>query len=123
ILDVAVFAASAELAPPFAAITLTPWFTNSPAKVGRSSYCPRAQRYSIATFRPSVYPTCPSPCLNAARYGTQVSDEAMLRNPIRGNTDCCARAAGGQATAPPRPAINSRRLICSPQVSKLDRRE
>ena len=34
-----------------------------------------------------------------------------LRNPITGIAGCCARAASGQATAaPPRPAMNARRL-------------
>src|SRR4249920_3145095 len=40
--------------------------------------------------------------------------DRALRNPIRGLSDCCARATTGNATAPPRAAMNSRRLISHP---------
>jgi len=32
-------------------------------------------------------------------------------NPITGITDCCARAASGQAAAPPKTPKNSRRCV------------
>jgi hypothetical protein len=35
--------------------------------------------------------------------------DAGMRNPITGNADCCARAASGQAAAPPSVAKNFRR--------------
>src|SRR2546422_4154247 len=41
--------------------------------------------------------------------------DALLRNPITGVAGCCARAASGHAaTAPPRGAMNARRLTRSP---------
>jgi predicted amidohydrolase len=42
--------------------------------------------------------------------GRTSSADLMLTNPITGVPGCCARAASGQAAAPPRSAINSRRL-------------
>src|SRR5262245_35799885 len=39
----------------------------------------------------------------------------LWRNPITGIAGCWARTANGQATATPRSAINSRRLIRSPR--------
>jgi hypothetical protein len=37
-----------------------------------------------------------------------------FRNPTTGIVGCCARAGSGQAAAPTRNAMNSRRLMCSP---------
>src|SRR6266481_7293898 len=42
-----------------------------------------------------------------------LSGELLLRNPITGIAACCARAASGHAAAPPRSAMNSRRLMPS----------
>jgi hypothetical protein len=41
-----------------------------------------------------------------------------LTNPITGMTGCCARAASGQAAAPPSSVINSRRLIHPPAINQ-----
>jgi hypothetical protein len=54
IVEVAAFAASAAGMPPIATITATWRSTRSAAIAGSRSYCPSAQRYSIATFCPSV---------------------------------------------------------------------
>src|SRR5579864_4655402 len=47
----------------------------------------------------------------------------MLKNPMTGLAVCCARAMSdpmpSQTSAPPSPAMNSRRRICNPQGSKL----
>jgi hypothetical protein len=51
---VAVLAANAAGCPPAAASTVTGRLTSSVAIAGNRSYRPSAQRYSIATFRPSV---------------------------------------------------------------------
>jgi hypothetical protein len=42
-----------------------------------------------------------------------VSVDEEWRTPTTGIVGCCARAAIGQAAAPPRIVMNSRRLICS----------
>jgi hypothetical protein len=39
------------------------------------------------------------------------SGDVLRRNPITGIAGCCARAASGQAAAPPRSVMNFRRLI------------
>ena len=44
------------------------------------------------------------------------SSDTAPRNPITGIPGCCARAASGQAAAPPSAAMNSRRLMNSPQA-------
>src|SRR5262249_6931752 len=48
--------------------------------------------------------------------GVALLSEALLRNPITGIADCCARAARGQAaTAPPSSVMRSRRFTRSPR--------
>ena len=47
--------------------------------------------------------------------GGRRSGESLLRNPITGIAGCCARAASGQAAAPPSRVMNSRRLTRSPR--------
>ena len=37
--------------------------------------------------------------------------DVLRRNPITGIADCCARAASGQAAAPPSSVMNSRRFV------------
>ena len=54
IVVVAALAASATCAVPIVAITATWRRTRSAANSGSRSYCPSAQRYSIATFWPST---------------------------------------------------------------------
>jgi hypothetical protein len=51
------------------------------------------------------------PWRNAARRCSVPSGDVLRRNPITGIAGCCARAASGHAAAPPKSAINSRRLI------------
>jgi hypothetical protein len=53
-----------------------------------------------------------SPWRNALRRIAYPSGDALLRNPITGIADCCARTVSGHATAaPPRTVMNSRRRI------------
>ena len=66
IADVAALAASAEGSPPVVTNMAAPRWTRSKAIAGSRSYCPSAQRNSIATFFPSSYPVSPKPLRNAA---------------------------------------------------------
>src|SRR5215831_8131411 len=71
-----------------------------------------AQRYSIATFRPSTKPSLLRPWRKAAAMGAYPLDVWPLRNPTTGIGGCCARAASGHAAAaPPSVAKNFRRLM------------
>jgi len=75
------------------------------------SYWPSAQLYSIATLRPSTYPTSFRLWLNRAQAVANRLDDTLPRNPTTGIAGCCARAASGHAAAaPPRSAMNSRRF-------------
>src|SRR5262249_48338929 len=83
--------------------------TRSAAKAGSLSECPSAQRYSTAMFCPSTNPVSRNPLRQPATKSGTVLGDLLSRNPTVG---CCARAASGQVTAaPPRSAINSRRLM------------
>src|SRR5271166_573209 len=53
----------------------------------------------------------------AALAGGALADPP-LRNPTTGNADCCARTESGQATAPPSPVMNSRRLTMSQSLAE-----
>jgi phosphonate transport system substrate-binding protein len=61
-----------------------------------------AQRYSIATFRPSTYPVSLRPWRNAATKGAHGSGDALLRNPTTGIAGCCARAPRAATRLPRR---------------------
>src|SRR5262245_39567779 len=93
-----------------------------------SSFCPTsadglhpyAQRYSIATFWPSINPTPFKPARKAANRCTTDSGVDGLRNPITGICACCAFAVSGRnsegaAAVPARAKMNARRLIRSPR--------
>jgi hypothetical protein len=62
-----------------AAITVTRRRTRSAASTGSRSYWPSAQRYSIATFRPSKWPDSFRPRRNASKKGVSVSRDLLLR--------------------------------------------
>src|SRR5580704_17185516 len=69
----------------------------------------------MATLRPSLKPPSASPRLNAASRGAKPSGVPSARNPTSGIAGCCAYAAIGHvAAAPPKSAMNSRRLIAQP---------
>jgi hypothetical protein len=106
--EVAAFAAS-RAGVVVATITVTNWRTRSAASAGNRSYSPRAQRYSIATFRLSTKPASSSPWRNARKRSANSPGDSPLRNPITGIFRCCARAASGHAAVePPSRARNSR---------------
>src|SRR5262249_5007118 len=114
VLVVAAFAAIAE-GVVNAAITDTRRSINSAARDGSRSYWFSAQRYSIATSRPSAKPASLKPRRNAATDGAHSLAVALPRTPITGIA-CCARAASGHAAAaPPRSAMKLRRVIRSPR--------
>jgi hypothetical protein len=117
--DVTCFAAGT--ASPDVTMTSTLSRTNSAAISAKRSLRPSAQRYSIATVRPSTQPSCCSRCTNAAVHGLQPEAELEPRKPMVGSLPaCCARATTGHAAAaPPSSVMNSRRLMwdmgaCSP---------
>ena len=90
--------------------------TNSAAISAKRSLRPSAQRYSIATVRPSIQPSSRSRCTKAAIHGLQAEGVLAPRNPMVGSLlGCCARAASGHAAAPPSSVMNSRRFIRSPR--------
>ena len=115
-MDVVATLAAFAAGGPEATMTSTARRTNSVACAGRRSYWPSAKRYSITTLLPSTNPASFSPRRNAAtRCAVWVCDTA-LRNPTTG-VGCCARAASGQATAPPPITLmKSRRLMLPPKA-------
>src|SRR5215472_3444449 len=111
IVEVVFFAANVEGAA-IAAITSTLRPTRSAANAGSRSYWPSAQRYSIATFRPSTQPVSANPWWNAATNPAASPGDLPLSKPITGI--CCARRTRGAMAAPPKRRISSRRFIDLP---------
>jgi hypothetical protein len=108
------FAATAAAVLPGVTIIVTWRRIKSAAISGNWSFLPEAQRYSIATLRPSTKPASASPFRKAATRLALPSGEPACKNPITGNS-CCARAASGHAAAePPRIVMNSRRFTATP---------
>jgi hypothetical protein len=94
-IDVAALAARVAGVLDSVAMTDTGFLTSSSANSGSLAFCPPAQRYSIATFWPSIKPTLRKPRLNPASRFTFGSREAECRKPITGIA-ACARAVIGQ---------------------------
>src|SRR5262249_7181334 len=88
IAEVAAFAARPGADVAHAAMTVTWRRTRSAASVGSRSYWPCAQRYSIATLRPSTKPVSFKPWRNAATLGATGSGDPRCRNPITGIAGC-----------------------------------
>jgi hypothetical protein len=111
IVDVTCFAAY----PALAAVTMTSTLsrTNSAANSAKRSLRPSAQRYSIATVRPSIQPSSRSRVTKAPVHELQPDCEEAPRKPIVGSLPaCCACPARGHATAaPPISAMNCRRFM------------
>src|SRR5262249_43404511 len=75
---------------------------------------------SARKLRPSTHPKSCRPCRKAENQARPSGSVSALRPPImaasrRTRSPCCARAASGQAVAPPSSVLNSRRLIQSPR--------
>jgi hypothetical protein len=124
--DVACLAATTAVV---ADVTMTSTLrrTNSAAISAVRSVRPSAQRYSIATVRPSIQPSSCSRRTKAATHWAWDEGVPETRNPMVGSfVGCCARAVSGQAAAPPSAPINSRRLIltgtCPSRASALGER-
>src|SRR5215475_15867401 len=83
--------------------------TNSAAISAKRSSRPSAQRYSIATLRPSIQPSSRSRRAKAAAHWPWVAGVAEPKYPMVGSfAICCARAASGHAAAaPPRSVMKS----------------
>jgi len=74
--------------------------TNSAAISARRSSRPSAQRYPIATVRPSIQPSSRSRCTKAATHSLAAERVLWPKKPMVGSfADCCARAASGHAAA------------------------
>ena len=87
--------------------------TNSAAISAKRSVRPSAQRYSIATLRPSIQPSSRSRGTKAAVQWVQAAAVLAPRNPMVGVLCCAARARRERpcAAAPPSSVTNSRRLM------------
>ena len=106
-----------SLAP--AQMTATLRLTRSAAMAGSRSNWPSAQRYSMATLRPSAKPASPRPRWNPAMRSVHCAADTPCSTPITGIAGCCARAASGHvAAAPPRSAMNSRRFMSAPKAQE-----
>jgi hypothetical protein len=92
--------------------------TNSAAISAKRSVRPSAQRYSIVTVRPSIQPSSRSRCTKASVHSLWTEPVFAPRNPITGIADCCARAASGHTTVPPRRVMKSRRLMPTPSQAE-----
>src|SRR5262249_8427821 len=96
----------------YVTITSTLSRTNSAAISARFSYRPSAQRYSIATVRPSIQPSSRNRCTKAVTHRFMATDVLVPKNPMVGGFGCCARAASGHVAALPSRVMNSRRFMC-----------
>ena len=99
-------------AVPAVTMTSTLSRTNSAAISASARLRPSAQRYSIATVRPSTQPSSRSRCTKGGRpIRAEVGRRAAQEPDGRQLPGCCARAASGHATAaPPSSVMNSRRF-------------
>jgi hypothetical protein len=105
----AALAASAAAVLP--TITATGLWISSAANAIRRSRCSFAQRYSIATLRPTSYPLWLRPARNASVRWANPSARELRRNPTTGIAGCCARAVSGHvAAALPSSVMNERRF-------------
>ena len=108
ITDVACFAAMVD-AVPHVMTTSTFSLTSSAAISANCSLRPSAQRYSIATVRPSIQPRSRSRCTKAATYWPMAEGVLEPKNPMIGSfPTCCARAAAAISV------MNSRRFMGAP---------
>jgi hypothetical protein len=87
--------------------------TNSAAISAARSARASAQRYSIATVRPSIQPSSRNRCTKAATHWLSAEGVFAPNSPMVGGfVASCARAPSGQLTAaPPSSVINSRRFM------------
>src|SRR5262245_29595423 len=108
--DVARLAAGTAVAP--VTMTSTLRCTKSATISAERSTRPSAQRYSIATVRPSVQPSSSNRRTKAAVQSRQLDAVLTPRYPMVGSFGCCACPARGlAAAAPPKSVMNSRRRI------------
>jgi hypothetical protein len=114
--DVACFAAT-TFAVACVTMTSTLSRTNSATISGGRSKRPSAQRYSIATLRPSIQPSSRNRCTKAAVHWLWTEGVFPPRNPMVGSfPGCCVPAASGgrkddETSPPPSSVTNRRRLI------------
>src|SRR5439155_18039120 len=82
---------------------------------------PSAQRYFIATWRPSMKPASPKPCWKALRNLAKVRGEPLLRKPMTGRVPSCAPIASGHMVTTPSTTQKIRLVTLS--VARLRNRE
>src|SRR5262249_59361675 len=78
--------------------------SSSAAYLRMRSASPAPQRASIRRFVPTVHPNCCRPCANAMRRACPSESSAVKGSSTptrRMRSGCCARAASGNAAAPP----------------------
>ena len=99
----AALACFAALTAALPLVTITSTFnrTKSRAFSTNRSLLPSAQRYSIATVRPSIHPCSRIRWTNAAVQVLWADCDSEPRNPTTGIAGSCARTPSGHATAPP----------------------
>jgi hypothetical protein len=119
--DVDVFAATAEFAPPAATKTATGRWISSVANAANRSKAPSANRYSVETVFPSKKPASSNPFPNALTNDPESFADRVLRNPITGLEGCCAPAVSGHAAAAPTSPMNLRRCMCTQQEFRLSK--
>jgi hypothetical protein len=114
---VACFAARTG-AEPHVTMTSTLSLTNSAAISANRLLLPSAQRYSMATVRPSIQPSSRSRLENAVTHWVATEDEAAPKKPMVGSFPACyAREASGQHVAEPAMTLmKSRRLMPPPRA-------
>ncbi len=100
--------AATTKAVPEVTMTSTLSRSNSAAISAARSVRPSAQRYSIATVRPSIQPSSRSRCTNAANHWPCDEGVPETRNPMVGSFPaCCARAASGHAATAPQSSVTA----------------
>src|SRR5215831_8938242 len=97
---VVAFLAAKDACVTTATITSTWSRTNSAARSGNRENCPSADRYSMRTFWPSMYPSARRPSRKAS---TPNPRDVGANRPMRYNlvVGFCASAASGAARRPP----------------------
>jgi hypothetical protein len=102
--------------------TPRPW---RPGALGYRDARPFRTYVSPVLIVDSIHNRGRDPLTEAHRLCATCAGHTVIRpafDPAITGTGCCACAAIGQTAALPSPAMNSRRLICNPQGSKLARR-
>src|SRR6516164_1648502 len=119
---VAAFAAIVAAAPAGVVMTVTLRRTKSLTTLGNMRSSPPDERDSMVTLRSTTKPFSARPRTNAAISSGFLFVEPASMNPITGSEDCARTGHTQVVAAPPRNAMNSRRLIRSPRRRSREER-